>query len=74
GCHKFKKEVLPPLIDRLGDSKDQVREQAQELILRLMEPVSSPQYVFERMMGAFGHRNFRVREEVLICLVATINT
>ncbi|CAH1241557.1 CLASP1 [Branchiostoma lanceolatum] len=66
--------VLPPLIDRLGDSKDQVREQAQELILRLMEPVSSPQYVFERMMGAFGHRNFRVREEVLICLVATINT
>lgn len=29
--------VVPALMDRLGDSKEQVREQSQALILRLME-------------------------------------
>uniref|UniRef100_A0A670K9C7 Cytoplasmic linker associated protein 1 n=1 Tax=Podarcis muralis TaxID=64176 RepID=A0A670K9C7_PODMU len=35
--------VLPSLIDRLGDSKDSVREQDQALLLKIMEQAASPQ-------------------------------
>ena len=34
--------VVPALVDRLGDSKDQVRENSQTLILRCMEQTASP--------------------------------
>ncbi|XP_010193448.1 PREDICTED: CLIP-associating protein 1-like, partial [Mesitornis unicolor] len=34
--------VLMPLIDRMGDAKDQVREQAQSLILKLMDEAAPP--------------------------------
>ncbi|KAG2465065.1 CLAP2 protein, partial [Polypterus senegalus] len=34
--------VLPALIDRLGDAKDQVREQSQNLILKLMDQTAPP--------------------------------
>ncbi|XP_070536535.1 CLIP-associating protein 1-B-like isoform X11 [Ptychodera flava] len=66
--------VLPSVIDRLGDSKDAVRDQAQGLIQKLMNVAPSPQAVFERLMRGFTHKNFRVREEVLLCLMQTINT
>ncbi|XP_060569318.1 CLIP-associating protein 1-like [Ruditapes philippinarum] len=65
--------VLTACIDRLGDSKEQVREQAQQLLLKLMMPASTPQYVFERIMGTFNHKLFHVREGVLLCLQNTIN-
>ncbi|XP_070175270.1 CLIP-associating protein 1-like isoform X12 [Littorina saxatilis] len=65
--------VLPSVIDRLGDAKDQVRDQAQQLLLKLMMPASSPQYVFERMSGAFTHKLWLVREGVLVCLQNAIN-
>lgn len=35
--------VLPSLIDRLGDSKDQVRDQAQSLLLKIMDQAANPQ-------------------------------
>lgn len=35
--------VLPSLIDRLGDAKDQVRDQDQSLLLKIMEQAVSPQ-------------------------------
>ncbi|KAL5010946.1 hypothetical protein ScPMuIL_013251 [Solemya velum] len=66
--------VLPPVIDRLGDLKDPVRDQAQQLLLKLMLPASNPQYVFDRLMGAFGHKLWHVREGVLMCLQNTLNT
>jgi CLIP-associating protein 1/2 len=65
--------VLPAVVDRLGDGKDQVREQAQSLIQKLMSPASSPQFVFERLMKGFSHKGWRVREEILLCLNQTIN-
>ncbi|XP_062384835.1 CLIP-associating protein 2 [Sardina pilchardus] len=66
--------VVPALVDRLGDSKDQVREQAQALILKLMDQCATPMYVWERLFPGFKHKNFRSREGVCICLVATLNT
>ncbi|XP_038125237.1 CLIP-associating protein 1a isoform X30 [Cyprinodon tularosa] len=66
--------VLPSLIDRLGDAKDQVREQDQTLLLKIMEQAASPQYVWDRMLGGFKHKNNRTREGVCLCLIATLNT
>ncbi|XP_074551143.1 CLIP-associating protein 1a isoform X30 [Halichoeres trimaculatus] len=66
--------VLPSLIDRLGDSKDQVREQDQTVLLKIMEQAASPQYVWDRMLGGFKHKNNRTREGVCLCLIATLNT
>ncbi|XP_047457769.1 CLIP-associating protein 1a isoform X17 [Mugil cephalus] len=66
--------VLPSLIDRLGDAKDQVREQDQTLLLKIMEQAATPQYVWDRMLGGFKHKNNRTREGVCLCLIATLNT
>ncbi|XP_061580019.1 CLIP-associating protein 1a isoform X16 [Cololabis saira] len=66
--------VLPSLIDRLGDAKDQVREQDQTLLLKIMEQAASPQYVWDRMLGGFKHKNNRTREGVCLCLIATLST
>ncbi|XP_036808286.1 CLIP-associating protein 1-B isoform X16 [Oncorhynchus mykiss] len=65
--------VLPSLIDRLGDSKDQVRDQDQALLLKIMDQAANPQYVWDRMLGGFKHKNNRTRESVCICLIATLN-
>ncbi|XP_047664290.1 CLIP-associating protein 2 isoform X43 [Tachysurus fulvidraco] len=65
--------VVPALVDRLGDSKDQVRDQAQALILKLMEEAATPMYVWERLFPGFKHKNFRSREGLCLCLVATLN-
>uniref|UniRef100_A0A667YT40 Cytoplasmic linker associated protein 1a n=1 Tax=Myripristis murdjan TaxID=586833 RepID=A0A667YT40_9TELE len=66
--------VLPSLIDRLGDAKDQVRDQDQILLLKIMEQAATPQYVWDRMLGGFKHKNNRTREGVCLCLIATLNT
>nr|XP_013803616.1 PREDICTED: CLIP-associating protein 2 isoform X4 [Apteryx mantelli mantelli] len=66
--------VLLPLIDRMGDAKDQVREQAQNLILKLMDEAAPPMYIWERLAVGFKHKNYRSREGVCLCLTATLNT
>ncbi|XP_069389707.1 CLIP-associating protein 1a isoform X24 [Paralichthys olivaceus] len=66
--------VLPSLIDRLGDAKDQVRDQDQTVLLKIMEQAATPQYVWDRMLGGFKHKNNRTREGVCLCLIATLNT
>uniref|UniRef100_A0A673JNX3 CLIP-associating protein 1-like n=1 Tax=Sinocyclocheilus rhinocerous TaxID=307959 RepID=A0A673JNX3_9TELE len=66
--------VLPSLIDRLGDAKDQVRDQDQTLLLKVMEQSATPQYIWDRMLGGFKHKNNRTREGVCLCLISTLNT
>ncbi|XP_034257106.1 CLIP-associating protein 1-A isoform X3 [Thrips palmi] len=66
--------VLPPIIDRLGDSKDMVRSKAQLLLMKILErDVVSAQQLFDKLTPAFAHKNGRIREEVLTTLVTTIN-
>ncbi|XP_048341882.1 CLIP-associating protein 1 isoform X12 [Sphaerodactylus townsendi] len=65
--------VLPSLIDRLGDAKDLVREQDQALLLKIMDQAANPQYVWDRIAGGFKHKNFRTREGICLCLIATLN-
>uniref|UniRef100_A0A674MC33 Cytoplasmic linker associated protein 1 n=1 Tax=Takifugu rubripes TaxID=31033 RepID=A0A674MC33_TAKRU len=65
--------VLPSLMDRLGDAKDQVRDQDQALLLKIMDQAANPQFVWERMMGGFKHKNNRTREGLCLCLISTLN-
>ncbi|XP_050772915.1 CLIP-associating protein 1 isoform X25 [Gopherus flavomarginatus] len=65
--------VLPSLLDRLGDAKDSVREQDQALLLKIMEQATNPQYVWDRLLGGFKHKNFRTREGICLCLISTLN-
>ncbi|KAM6974751.1 CLIP-associating protein 2 isoform 37-T37 [Tautogolabrus adspersus] len=64
--------VVPALVDRLGDGKDQVRENSQALILRCMEQTASPTYVWEKLLPGFKHKNFRCREGICLCLSAAL--
>ncbi|XP_073930191.1 CLIP-associating protein 2 isoform X8 [Castor canadensis] len=66
--------VIVALIDRMGDAKDKVREEAQTLTLKLMDEVASPMYVWEQLASGFKHKNFRSREGVCLCLIETLNT
>lgn len=65
--------IISPVVDRLGDSKQVVRDQALNLIFKLISPVSSPQFVFDLLGQSFNHKNWRVREVLMICLTKTIN-
>ncbi|XP_069183085.1 CLIP-associating protein 1-B isoform X33 [Procambarus clarkii] len=64
--------VIPAVTDRLGDSKDAVREKAQLLLSTLMDHVLSPNSMFDRLLPAFSHKNGKVREEVMTCLQNTL--
>ncbi|XP_071475830.1 CLIP-associating protein 2 isoform X4 [Marmota flaviventris] len=66
--------VIVALIDRMGDAKDKVRDEAQALILKLMDQVAPPMYVWEQLTSGFKHKNFRSREGVCLCLIETLNT
>lgn len=70
----FVQTVLPPVIDRLGDSKDSVREKAEELILKLMEWSILPQLLWEKLASGFSHRSNKVREETHKILIITLDS
>lgn len=65
--------VLAIAVDRLGDSKQVVREHAMDLLFKFMDPVSSPQFVFDCLVQYFNHKNWRVREVLMLCLMKAIN-
>ncbi|KAA8550665.1 hypothetical protein F0562_002349 [Nyssa sinensis] len=55
--------LVPAIVERLGDSKQPVRDAARRLLLTLME-VSSPTLIVERAGSyAWTHKSWRVREE-----------
>ncbi|XP_040102229.1 CLIP-associating protein 2 isoform X8 [Oryx dammah] len=65
--------VTVALVDRMGDAKDKVRDEAQSLILKLMDQVAPPMYIWEQLASGFKHKNFRSREGVCLCLIETLN-
>uniref|UniRef100_A0A182WIQ9 TOG domain-containing protein n=1 Tax=Anopheles minimus TaxID=112268 RepID=A0A182WIQ9_9DIPT len=66
--------ILPHVIDRLGDSRDTVREKAQLLLHKLMEcRVVAPQSLLDKLSTCFKHKNAKVREEFLQTIVSTLN-
>ena len=74
GFRPYLNTTLPPALDRLGDTRETVREKAHYLITKLMEEeVVEPQPLFEKMQSAFTHKNGKVREEILILMQNTLN-
>ncbi|XP_051057514.1 CLIP-associating protein 2 isoform X5 [Phodopus roborovskii] len=65
--------VTTALIDRMGDAKEKVRDEAQNLTLKLMDEVAPPMYIWEHLASGFKHKNFRSREGVCMCLIETLN-
>ncbi|XP_053525033.1 CLIP-associating protein 2 isoform X12 [Artibeus jamaicensis] len=65
--------VIVALIDRMGDAKDKVRDEAQNLILKLMDQVAPPMHIWEQLAPGFKHKNSRSREGVCLCLIETLN-
>ncbi|XP_037702726.1 CLIP-associating protein 2 isoform X6 [Choloepus didactylus] len=65
--------IIVALIDRMGDTKDKVREEAQTLLLKLMDQVAPPMCIWEQLASGFKHKNFRSREGVCLCLIETLN-
>lgn len=67
--------VLPHVIDRLGDSRDTVREKAQLLLRDLMEhKVQTPQALIDKLAtSCFKHKNAKVREEFLQTIVNALH-
>ncbi|XP_070583509.1 CLIP-associating protein 2 [Erythrolamprus reginae] len=60
-------------MDRMGDVKNQVREHVQNLILKLMNQVAPPMFIWEWLAAGFKHKNYRSREGRCLCLVSTLN-
>ncbi|KAF6018412.1 CLASP1 [Bugula neritina] len=70
----FVPNVLESTVSRLGDMHDDVRDAAQDLLLALMYPASSPSFVFDRIWPqASTHKQFRVREGICVCLQRLLN-
>lgn len=66
--------VLPHVVDRLGDSRDTVREKAQLLLAKLLEShVLQPQTLLDKLTPCFKHKNAKIREEFLYTIVETLN-
>ena len=67
--------VFPLLKERLGDAKEQVREQGQQLIQQIFQNVvGSPQPFLDKLMeSCLAHKNWRVKEQGLLCLSRTLS-
>uniref|UniRef100_A0A8C1GGQ5 Cytoplasmic linker associated protein 1a n=1 Tax=Cyprinus carpio TaxID=7962 RepID=A0A8C1GGQ5_CYPCA len=74
--------VLPSLIDRLGDAKDQVRDHDQTLLLKIMELAATPQLtllygaqgltlskIVPHICNLLGDPTSQVRDAAMNCLV-----
>jgi CLIP-associating protein 1/2 len=64
-------QVLPGMIEKLGDNKQPVRDAAMASIEVVMAVVGAAE-VFERMLGAFGHKAWRLREQLAIFVQRTL--
>eukprot|EP00898_Chlorokybus_atmophyticus_P009129 jgi/Chlat1/9217/Chrsp98S08480 len=63
-------KLLPPVVERLGDGKQPVRDAGRRLLLLLMQVVGALD-VFERVEAlGFEHKNWRIREELTRTIAA----
>ncbi|CAF0740402.1 unnamed protein product [Adineta steineri] len=65
--------VVSVTTDRLGDGKDQVRDAASHLLLKLMRKYT-PQRIWDLIQPlAFENKQFRIKEETQRLLIRTLN-
>merc|ERR1719507_218167 len=65
--------VITSIVDRLGDTRESVREKANIALCKLMDATVTPQQLFEKLIPHFSHKNGKVREELPLLLQNTLN-
>lgn len=67
--------LVPPLVDKLGDSKDTIREKALNLFRKLVEcDVVTLQNLFDKIaLTCFSHKNSNVREQIMHLLMIVLD-
>ncbi|XP_073388615.1 CLIP-associated protein isoform X1 [Physcomitrium patens] len=66
-------QLVPAVVERLGDNKQTVRDASRRLLLALME-VSTPSIIADRAGSyAWTHKNWRVREEFAHTIASAFN-
>ncbi|CAM4936063.1 unnamed protein product [Rotaria socialis] len=66
-------KVVSITVDRLGDAKDQVRETASNLLMKLMVSYA-PQRIWDLMQPlSFDHKQYRVKDESQRLLIRSLN-
>lgn len=73
--HPYLTTLVPPLVDKLGDSKDTIREKALWLFRKLVEyDVVTLQNLFDKIAAScFSHKNSNVREQIMFLLMAVLD-
>lgn len=68
--------AIPNLVDKLGDSKEVIREKTLQLFRKLVEcDVITVQTLFDRIADlCFAHKNSNVREQIMHLLVHMLNS
>lgn len=71
----YLQSVLTYIVDKLGDSKETIREKAFGLLKKMMEyDVTSPQQLVDRVSNvAFAHKNSNVREQIMMFLTSILD-
>eukprot|EP00049_Salpingoeca_infusionum_P004370 m.78435 g.78435 ORF g.78435 m.78435 type:complete len:1476 (+) comp12535_c0_seq1:189-4616(+) len=70
--HHHVDSLLPILLEKLGDTKEEVRDATQTLVLDMMETATTPQHVMDQLAPALKHRNWRLRKSALNCFEETL--
>lgn len=75
GFRPFISNLLPLVVNRLGDNNKELKTRAHNLLMKLMECDSiSPRTLFDKIitLNAFKHKNSNVKEGSMMLLLSTI--
>ena len=70
----FAPMVVSPLVERMGDMKQPVREASRDVLLAAMLALESPSSVLDKAATGWGHKNPRVREGMLHLTAAAVQS
>ena len=68
----YSTEIATVILDRLADSKEQVRYASKNLLLFMMS-CYTPNFIWDKLMMAFNHKLPKIREEILDLLRETFH-
>lgn len=73
--HPYLTTLIPPLVDKLGDGSETIREKALNLFRKLIEcDVVSLQNLFDKIsVTCFNHKNSNVREQIMKLLTLVLD-
>eukprot|EP00798_Chlamydomonas_sp_ICE-L_P002597 gene2597-30992_t len=64
GVRAYTSSILPMVVGRLADARQQVRQEACDVLLSMLEAIT-PSFVLEKMSRFWSHRHWKVRHGIL---------